>query len=137
MAGVICDVLALVFLLATGPFLGTFYQYLLPVAAWSCAAGLVTGVAFPVFLKLAAMAHGNDERLAAGSMESADHVGAAFGALVTGIVWLPVFGLVATSLMFAALKAASLIGQVIQRFHAIPADRYHSQATSSVSRKGR
>jgi predicted MFS family arabinose efflux permease len=68
------------------------------------------------------MAHGNDERLAAGTMESADHVGAAFGALVTGIVWLPVFGLVATSLMFAALKAASLIGQIVRSLHAIPAD---------------
>ncbi len=136
-AGVICDVLVLVFLLATGPFLGTFYQYLIPVAAWSCVAGLVTGVAFPVFLKQAAMAHGDDERLAAGTMESADHMGAAFGALVTGIVWLPVFGLVATSLMFAALKVASLIGQVVQSLHAIPADRYHSQATSKVSRKGR
>jgi spermidine synthase len=121
-AGMICDVLALAFLLATGPFLVAFHDYSLPVAAWSCAAGLVTGVAFPVFLRAAAMAHGNDERLAAGTMESADHVGAAFGALVTGIVWLPVFGLVATSLMFAALKAASLIGQIVRSLHAIPAD---------------
>ncbi len=121
-AGMICDVLALAFLLATGPFLVAFHDYSLPVAAWSCAAGLVTGVAFPVFLRAAAMAHGNDERPVAGTMESADHLGAAFGALVTGIVWLPVFGLVATSLMFAALKAASLIGQIVRSHHAIPAD---------------
>ena len=53
-----------------------------------------------------------DERAAAAPIEAADHLGAAFGALVTGALWLPAYGLVATALLFAGLKATAVAGSL-------------------------
>jgi len=54
--------------------------------------------------------HRGDERRAAARIEAADHLGAALGALITSLIWLPVYGIVPTCLMFAAFKVASLLG---------------------------
>ena len=82
------------------------------IAAWSAVAGVVTGAAFPALLAVCAERRGGDERRAAARIEAADHLGAAAGALVTSVIWLPVYGIGPTCLMFAALKAASFLGLV-------------------------
>jgi spermidine synthase len=109
---VIADCAALLLMLASGPVLSLAIDLPWVIAAWSSIAGLVTGLAFPALLAITASRRGGDERRAAAVIESADHLGAAGGALITGVVWLPVFGIVSTCLMFAAFKAASLIGLV-------------------------
>lgn len=81
------------------------------IAAWAALGGAVTGAAFPAML--AAASGGGDERAVAGAIESADHLGAAFGAFVVGVIWLPVHGLVVTCLLLAALQAAALIGLIL------------------------
>ncbi|MBN2359461.1 MAG: hypothetical protein JXR83_08395 [Deltaproteobacteria bacterium] len=47
--------------------------------------------------------------ISAGQIDAADCLGAAVGALATGIVALPLFGAVGTALLLAALKLASLL----------------------------
>lgn len=111
-AAVAADAAVLAMLLATGPVLGAALESGWIAVAWSAVAGCATGAAFPVFLAAAARPSGGDERSSAGPIEAADHVGAAFGALVTGLLWLPAYGLAATALLFAALKAASLAGSI-------------------------
>jgi len=98
-------------LLITGPVLTHALHLPWLVAGWSGLAGVVTGAAFPVLL-VAAAGPGGDERRSAASIEGADHLGAAFGALVTGVIWLPVYGITATCLIFAVIKVASLVGQL-------------------------
>jgi spermidine synthase len=109
---VAADAAVLVLLLATGPVLGAALERAWIAVAWSALAGSVTGAAFPAFLAAAARSLGADERASAGPIEAADHFGAAFGALVTGLVWLPLYGLASTALLFAALKATALAGSV-------------------------
>ncbi len=108
--GIIADVTVLSFLILSGPVLGAAIDFAPVVAGWSAVAGLVTGVAFPALLGQVARKRSGDERPAAAAIEAADHLGAAAGAMVTGVVWLPVFGTTVTCLMFAGLKVASLIG---------------------------
>jgi spermidine synthase len=108
--GVTADAAALALMLATGPVLSWAIDRPWVVATWSVVAGAVTGMAFPALLALAARRPGGDERKAAASIEAADHLGAALGALITGVIWLPVYGITTTCLLFAAFKAASLAG---------------------------
>ena len=116
----LADGAALALLLATGPVLTAALAVPEVVAGWSAVAGAVTGLAFPVLLEAAAGA-GRDERQSAAAIEAADHLGAAFGALVTGLIWLPVYGITATCLLFAGLKAISLLGLTTRRRAAGPA----------------
>jgi spermidine synthase len=110
--GLVVDGAALSLLLASGPALSGALQLPWLIAAWSAVAGAVTGAAFPALLALAARTRGGDERRAAARIEAADHLGAALGALVTGVIWLPIFGITRTCLLFAAIKAASLLGLI-------------------------
>jgi len=110
----LADAAVLAMLVATGPALGAALESAWIAVAWSALAGAVTGAAFPAFLASAAESQGTDERKSAGPIETADHLGAAFGALVTGLVLLPIFGLAMAPLPFAALKAASLLGSTAQ-----------------------
>jgi spermidine synthase len=110
---VVADGTVLVFLMMSGPVItATASAPWLPVV-WSLISGIVTGAAFPALLGLAARYRGKDERRAAAMIEAADHFGAAFGALVTGVSWLPVFGITNTCLLFAFFKVASLAGVVL------------------------
>jgi hypothetical protein len=43
-------------------------------------------------------------------VDSADHLGACAGALVTGVILMPLLGVFQTGLFLALLKAASLLG---------------------------
>jgi spermidine synthase len=109
---IVADAAVLALLFATGPILGAALERAWLAAIWSAVAGVVTGAAFPAFLASVARRRGADERASASPIEAADHLGAAFGALVTGVVWLPVYGLSITALLFAALKGAALAGSI-------------------------
>jgi predicted membrane-bound spermidine synthase len=98
------------FLAVSGPVLNRFAVYHGVLLLWSLLAGLFTGAAFPAMLRLASETVDGDERDAAAAIELSDHLGAAFGAFVTGIVWLPLFGLSVTCLFFAGLKAVGFLG---------------------------
>lgn len=111
-AGIVADAAVLALLLASGPLLANAAGAPALIAFWSLSAGAVTGAAFPALLGRAAAPAGGDERRAALAIEAADHLGASLGALVTGAIWLPVFGVARTCLLFAALKAAALLGQL-------------------------
>ncbi|MCP4676893.1 MAG: hypothetical protein GY854_15530 [Deltaproteobacteria bacterium] len=110
--GIVAEVTMLAFLIVSGPVLNAAMDSVSVVAGWSAVAGLVTGIAFPALLGQAARRSGDERRVAA-VIEAADHFGAATGAVVTGVIWLPVFGTTVTCLMFAVLKMASLIGLVL------------------------
>ena len=67
------------------------------------AAGVLTGVQFPLVGRLAA-ACGRDIGKAGGTLESLDHVGACLGAFLTGVVLIPVSGIAATFGLFGVLE---------------------------------
>ncbi len=111
----IADAVVLGFLLASGPLLTACLASPAVICAWSLVAGVVTGISFPVFVGLAATGEGADERKVASAIEATDHVGAAFGALVTGIVWLPTLGITTTFLLFSGFKVASTLVLLVIR----------------------
>ncbi|MDJ0766041.1 MAG: hypothetical protein QNJ97_23855 [Myxococcota bacterium] len=112
---VLADGIVLAFLLLSGPVLQASVGEAALVTTWSLVAGVVTGAAFPALLGRAAAGRSQDERLAAAEIEAADHVGAAFGAMITGLIWLPVYGIIATCWLFSCFKVASIIGLVVSR----------------------
>jgi len=111
-SAIAADLVVLVLLLATAPILSAALDRAWLAAIWSAIAGAATGAAFPAFLAVVARGRGGDERASASPIEAADHLGAAFGALVTGVVWLPAYGLAATALLFAGLKLTALLGSL-------------------------
>ena len=68
--------------------------------------GVLGGASFALCgrVKLESM---GDAGAAAGSIVGADHVGACIGALLTGVLLVPVFGTLATALLLAGIKLAS------------------------------
>jgi len=111
LAGIVATGAMLVFLLATGPVIGALLAHPWPIVAWAALGGAVTGAAFPAYLSAAS--GGGDERRVAGAVESADHLGAAFGAFAVGVIWLPVHGLMITCMLLAAFQAAGLVGLLL------------------------
>jgi hypothetical protein len=81
------------------------------VLAWSPILGVVTGLAFPVFLAWCRTDAESLEPVAA--VTAADHAGAAVGALLTGLILLPLWGVAGTALALSLQKA--LIGAVMLR----------------------
>jgi spermidine synthase len=80
------------------------------------AAGILTGVQFPLVGRLAAVT-GRDPGRAGGILESVDHLGACFGAFLTGVVLIPVSGVVATMTVCRTIEivfGASLLLAAIQ-----------------------
>lgn len=71
-------------------------------AALLLAAGAATGALFPVVSR-ALLASGDDAGPAAARFEAADHLGAAFAALLAGVVLVPALGMTATGLLASAL----------------------------------
>jgi spermidine synthase len=81
-------------------------------------AGILTGMEFPVATRL--YLDRIDETMigkAGGRIDAADHLGAAFGALITGVFLIPLFGLTKTTFLFCLVKgaSASFIGIVDKR----------------------
>ena len=72
------------------------------------ASGFLTGFEFPVTIKLY-LSVSNDIRRSAGIIDGADHIGAALGALLTGVLFIPLAGLWLTTVAVGMLKAASFI----------------------------
>jgi len=81
------------------------------IAATLVLGGVGVGAAFTA---AAAVLRGQ-AATAAGLVDAADCLGAAIGALVTGIVALPLFGAIGTALLLAALKLASLLVVATER----------------------
>ena len=71
------------------------------------AAGILTGGEFPLAAKL----HLTESRLVgytAGILDSSDHLGACGGALLTGVIFVPLLGVKETCLLLVATKVISL-----------------------------
>jgi predicted membrane-bound spermidine synthase len=71
-------------------------------------AGFFTGFIFPLAGDLyrgSEKSHGK----AAGIINSADHLGALLGSILTGIILIPVFGILKTSLLITLLNGSVLI----------------------------
>ncbi len=78
-------------------------------------AGAGTGVAFPLAGQIA-LRSGAPLGRAAGSLDARDHLGAALGALLSGMVLIPVLGRTLTCLLLAALCAlAGLLNLMVSR----------------------
>ena len=71
-------------------------------------AGVLTGLEFPLVNKLF-MQSNKDMAVSAGVTDSADHIGAFLGAILTGVIFLPLLGVFGTCLILAALNISSLV----------------------------
>lgn len=71
-------------------------------------AGILTGIEFPLVNKIC-IQHTPDVAVSAGATNGADHIGAFFGAIVTGVIFIPLLGVSGTCLVLASLNIASLI----------------------------
>ncbi|MGB2997956.1 MAG: hypothetical protein WBC59_04880 [Phycisphaerae bacterium] len=68
--------------------------------------GVLGGLVFPLAAAVALREQASTERVA-GAIDAADHVGACAGALVTGVVLVPVLGISGTCLVVATMKVLS------------------------------
>ena len=73
------------------------------------AAGIVTGGVFPLAVAVR-LAAGEPVARAASGVEAADHAGAAAGALCGAVLFVPVLGLVRSTLLLAGLLALAALG---------------------------
>ncbi|MFC1654601.1 fused MFS/spermidine synthase [Myxococcota bacterium] len=73
------------------------------------AAGVGTGVVFPLSSHIAVLS-GRSLARTAGSLDAVDHLGAALGAFLTGVILVPVLGRTTTCLLLAL--ACALIGAI-------------------------
>ncbi|MBI2839912.1 MAG: hypothetical protein HYX75_16480 [Acidobacteria bacterium] len=111
------DIASFVFscvLLTTLPLLvkaGSGWPAWAAIATLLLLAGVTTGAQFAAASSLYQHLAG-DVRVAAGAVDAADHLGAALGALATGVLLVPLLGLAGTALIVAVLKAASLTTQL-------------------------
>jgi predicted membrane-bound spermidine synthase len=71
-------------------------------------AGILTGLEFPVVNKILIQSD-RDIVVSAGATDGADHIGAFSGAILTGVICLPLLGICGTCLILAAFSIASLI----------------------------
>jgi predicted membrane-bound spermidine synthase len=77
-------------------------------------AGAVTGSLFPVAARVL-LDSGESAGTAAARFETADHLGAAFAALLAGVVLVPALGMRATGLLAAVLVLLAAVGAVRAR----------------------
>ncbi|NUO10451.1 MAG: hypothetical protein HUU08_17650 [Candidatus Brocadia sp.] len=71
-------------------------------------AGILTGLEFPLVNKIF-IQQNKDIGISAGVTDGADHIGAFLGAILTGVICLPLLGVFGTCLILAALNMASLV----------------------------
>ncbi|MBI5307544.1 MAG: hypothetical protein HZB37_04205 [Planctomycetes bacterium] len=69
--------------------------------------GILTGIGFPLVNKIF-IHHRKDITLSAGVTNGADHAGAFLGAILTGVIFLPLLGMVKTCIILATLNFASM-----------------------------
>lgn len=104
--GMVLYTMTLVLILRWFPFHWTgseaFFMVLIVVP------GILTGLEFPIASRIYLEAK-VDSGVTAGLMDCADHVGAFAGAILTGIVMVPILGIDYTCLVIAALNGASLV----------------------------
>ncbi|MBN2490684.1 MAG: 4Fe-4S binding protein, partial [Planctomycetes bacterium] len=97
-----------------------------PLAAWGALvplAGALTGAYFPLAAHRLRAA-GRDDATAGAALETADHFGAAAGAVLTGLVLLPLFGSTVTAALLALLVAINLAPAVARTRAAAPSVRF-------------
>lgn len=70
--------------------------------------GILTGLEFPLMNKIL-MQSNQDIAISAGATNGADHIGAFLGAIVTGVIFLPLIGIFGTCLILSILNISSLI----------------------------
>ncbi len=70
--------------------------------------GVLTGLEFPISSKLYLLRR-KDLGVTAGAIDSADHAGAFIGALLTGVLFVPLFGITGSCLIIVGLNLASLL----------------------------
>jgi len=70
-------------------------------------AGVLTGLVFPLVNKIF-MQSSRDMEISAGMTYSADHIGAILGAILTGVIFVPLLGVFGTCLILAVLSMSSL-----------------------------
>ncbi|KHE90303.1 MAG: fused MFS/spermidine synthase [Candidatus Scalindua rubra] len=70
--------------------------------------GVLVGLEFPIAGKLYIMRKG-ELGTTAGTIDSADHAGAFIGALLTGVLFVPLFGISGSCVIIAALNLMSLL----------------------------
>lgn len=85
-------------------FPGPEYHFMLLVII----TGVLTGMEFPISSKLYYTSKG-DLGTTAGVINSADHAGAFIGAILTGVIFIPIFGVIGSCVIIISLKIASLI----------------------------
>lgn len=70
--------------------------------------GILTGIEFPLVNKIF-MQCNNNIVTSAGVTDSADHIGAFLGAILTGVIFLPLLGVFGTCMILATLNISSLM----------------------------
>ena len=70
--------------------------------------GVLVGLEFPIAGKLYLMRKG-ELGITAGTIDSADHAGAFIGALLTGVLFVPLFGISGSCVIIAVLNLMSLL----------------------------
>ncbi len=70
-------------------------------------AGYLTGAEFPLAVAFYMRRRAEAVGAGAGAVDSADHLGAALGAALTGVLLVPIFGIWSAALLLVCLKAAS------------------------------
>ncbi len=70
--------------------------------------GVLVGLEFPIAGKLCLMRKG-ELGTTAGTIDSADHAGAFIGALLTGVLFVPLFGIAGSCVIIAVLNLMSLL----------------------------
>ncbi len=70
--------------------------------------GVLTGIEFPISSKLYFLRKG-EMGVTAGTIDSADHAGAFIGAILTGVLFVPIFGITGSCVIIAGLNLMSLL----------------------------
>jgi spermidine synthase len=70
--------------------------------------GVLVGLEFPIAGKLYLVRKGG-VGITAGTIDSADHAGAFIGALLTGVLFVPLFGISGSCVIIAVLNLMSLL----------------------------
>lgn len=82
-------------------------------------AGILTGLEFPLVNKILIQSD-RDIARSAGATDGADHIGAFSGALLAGVIFLPLLGVFGTCMILATLNTASLILIAFSVLYRIP-----------------
>ncbi|ODS32925.1 MAG: spermidine synthase (putrescine aminopropyltransferase) [Candidatus Scalindua rubra] len=88
----------------TFQFYGSEYLFMLLVII----TGILTGLEFPISSKLYFLCK-RDSGITAGKVDSADHAGAFIGAILTGVLFVPIFGIGGSCIIIVVLNLVSML----------------------------